>query len=566
MPRCLLALVLAGLALSGPVLAQTEGVALAPEAVRGLIRRGLDEVAREWVERAASDPALADEAGWLALARDLYTIRWYREAARLLEALAASQGPVGPAVLRGATPRALTRYYLARCWIWLGRYAEAEALVRAWFEARKRDLAANVDLAELLTGTVRELDGAFYYLPGLGHDRDRAREGWKLWNRLRRSGDFADYLRGTFHQVLVHWAQGRPDRATTVIKVLREAVGRPDATWGPWEQKFRWLQEQLDGGIAASRDPPAPPPPLVTAEARQWLGSAETQRVPAPGSDRSGAGPGVQEDSPGIYGLGGGTARERYQPHFFSDVSEEEAAAKRAPPVALPDAVTSDEDTALDRYLASPRVIVDVVWNRNERRGWLFARVEAEGRGPGARGVEAAVLTVREFPAWITPLARSRRAAGTGVSTVSVFVRCDRATPFEAVYCVLRACAAEESRIVRINLATRAGAGTKAEARLAVLLPEGEPPGDRISVALAVEGQRTSCRVNGQDLGTLPDDLRRIEAALVRLQEVSRVARRVPAGRAHIIFPPSVSHQAVVTLLDACRRAGIPWFTFACVE
>jgi len=219
--------------------------------------RDLDEIPeqhrRPWLgpaERAWLEPLAANEQRWTTLAVSLFELRWYREAATLLEVIHEGQGRTAP-ILQSSARR--TKLYLAKCWVWFGRYREAETLLRG-LHKECPDTETAVEYAGLLTGTVREADGKLYYLPGLGHDRESARKGIELWRVTGLSSGSRDwghvYLRLCFHVILFRWVQGYDKAAKKSIGKTEKLWQRSNA-WNSWKSNRRFPDV---AGICISRD------------------------------------------------------------------------------------------------------------------------------------------------------------------------------------------------------------------------------------------------------------------------------------------------------------------------
>jgi tetratricopeptide (TPR) repeat protein len=218
-------------------------------------------------------PGAHESANLLALVEDLFTLRRFQEAAWLARTLLKS----------GATPAATSpedtadqreaRRWLGRSAFWLCDYERAESLFRAVCDNKPKNRTELTDLATVLTGTVREVDGRMVYIPGLAEDPERAHEGWRLWGRLSKGGNcLHEYFKAKFHQELVRWAHQGPDKVRMSLHQLREGTGRHlDRTRGSpfpgyWEKRFLWLEEQIQNTPRAPTSRPLPPPALGDAD------------------------------------------------------------------------------------------------------------------------------------------------------------------------------------------------------------------------------------------------------------------------------------------------------------
>ena len=216
-------------------------------------------------------PGTHGTANLLALVEDLFTLRRFQEAAWLARTLLKS----------GATPAATSpedvadqreaRRWLGRCAFWLGDYEKAESLFRVVCDTERVSTTNLTDLATVLTGTVREVDGRLVHVPGLAEDRERALEGFRLWSRILEAECYSEQyglsllFQARFHRALVLWAQEGPDKVRKVTgRHLDQTRGSPFP--GYWERRFLWLEEQLQRFPRAPTSRPLPPPPLGNAE------------------------------------------------------------------------------------------------------------------------------------------------------------------------------------------------------------------------------------------------------------------------------------------------------------
>jgi hypothetical protein len=204
-----------------------------------------------------------------SLARDLYSLNRFDEAKTYLDAIIKGWGEKEKLRGRERTTLRLARLYLARCLVWQGKYLEAEPILRALYEKKKRDKSLLKEYAELLTGTIRTVDRKIVYVPGRGAHRESAMVGYKLWQRIIKQVEgsvdkdaVSEYLEARFHQNLVRWAQNVPDKARQSIKLLKLSLGdqldrkKGSRKPGYWEKRFSWLEKRL------SRKAPQTPPPM----------------------------------------------------------------------------------------------------------------------------------------------------------------------------------------------------------------------------------------------------------------------------------------------------------------
>ena len=222
-----------------------------------------------WVN-SISDPQIEN---LFTLAKDLFDLNRFDQAKSYLDAILKRWGDDTKA--RGAlkTTIRLARLYLARCLMWQGKYLEAQAIFKDLHNARKTDKGLMKEYAEVLTGTMRVVNGQMVYLPGRGAHKDDALDGYRIWARLAKIAQreatpesIKDFLEARFHQNLVRWAQKMGDKAQTNIRQLRVALGknldRPKGSSqdGYWEKRFDWLEKQI--GRPAPQTPPPMPSPL----------------------------------------------------------------------------------------------------------------------------------------------------------------------------------------------------------------------------------------------------------------------------------------------------------------
>jgi len=238
------------------------------EALRALARSVAYRKA--WIE--STHPEISN---LLALAQDLYRLNRFDEAKLLLAGILDQWGDVKKPSRHRAKMIELSKLYLARCLVRLGKYIEAAPLLREHYERRKRDKNRLEEYAALLTGTVIESDGgSLVYIPGLGAHVESALKGYKLWGRVARAhadgttyGDLQEYLKARFHQNLVRWAQGKEKLALKSLRLLRVGIGqnfdrkKGSRKEGFWERRFEWLEKQLLRGRSAPQTPPPAPQP-----------------------------------------------------------------------------------------------------------------------------------------------------------------------------------------------------------------------------------------------------------------------------------------------------------------
>lgn len=204
--------------------------------------------------------------------RDLYELNRFEEAKGYFQRILDTWGNVEKPRKKLASSLRLAKLYLARILVWQGKYLEAKPILEALHKQKKRNLGLLKEYASLLTGTIREVDGDFVYVPGRGAHKKDAIEGFKLWTRVAKSNlkkpgpdALENVLEARFHENLVRWAQGRADLVKKSLKQLRTSYGPnldkdpKNPREGRWQRRFGWLERNL--GRKAPQTPPAPPQP-----------------------------------------------------------------------------------------------------------------------------------------------------------------------------------------------------------------------------------------------------------------------------------------------------------------
>ena len=204
--------------------------------------------------------------------RDLYELNRFDEAKSYFKRILDTWGDVEKPRKKLASSIRLAKLYLARILVWQGKYLEAKPILEALHKKKKRNLGLLKEYASLLTGTIREVDGKFVYVPGRGAHKEDGIAGFKLWQRvakmnLKKPGPDAlkNVLEARFHENLVRWAQNRADLVKKSIKQLRTSYGPTldkdpkNPREGYWQRRFAWLERNV--ARKPTQTPPPPPQP-----------------------------------------------------------------------------------------------------------------------------------------------------------------------------------------------------------------------------------------------------------------------------------------------------------------